>query len=808
MDSVNRLDQGETKNRLILVFSDKYSRPLQDGKDIAVIHQRPYEDDSRSTKLQHLVDQEQIAVPAPTAAASISGSSTLCSSVADTSVGADQIRRAKQERKRAKAEARRCARALVARAWEAPRPDDNLTLTPPDPIQTEQERHYCARDRQTNSSSEPSTSRHQFPTGFPTGYSLETLPKRSVFKLPEVAELVERLVEQYGTWSIGFLDSACNVFLTADSAAAISFKRINSSGGDVAVIFGDPLCPTGKYAETISEFKAFCRKNRMLFGFVGAGEAVKDYAIRKRWPTLQFASERMVNPESNPILNSQTRPAFVRPLELKAPETYSPDTQSRKPMRLFLYAPTRGHRDVELEIKAQAFYDEWCVQKGQAAHATTLGDLFALSGVMTYIYTKSAFDSSLLGLVAIMKVANGGYLLDPVIAHWEAPSCTTDFLRLAAMAEVKKRNGKAMSFGAEPRPEIQQISGMVWPATNIARRRHRQAYDALGLAAKRHVPQKFALDPDLERPLYLVMAKSCVHVRSILCITAAICAANNVRLGKDHQPSRRQRKTRGPLEIVQSATDSSGSSGSSMVPSATSTSTTSFANTDEPKLPPKLVDFVLALQKRDIPSGAEEEIQQQRMAMSTLESFVSLAECSMHHTRVSESSESSSTTVVECVSWCFRQLDSLDEKSAVTYAQVNRIYFRLGRAYKLFCEGSESISSSEQQYRFTTLCKDVIIHCDERAGTEMSKADQSALQKRLSRARKFLVLVDVFGISVLDSVPEVSVTRVDALRVNDLHAMAEGSCMKALVESIRRQQDTLFRHQDRVQPFVLGDSAP
>jgi hypothetical protein len=45
--------------------------------------------------------------------------------------------------------------------------------------------------------------------------------------------------------------------------------------------------------------------------------------------------------------------------------------------------------------------------------------------------------------------------------------------------------------------------------------------------------------------------------------------------------------------------------------------------------------------------------------------------------------------------------------------------------------------------------------------------------------------------SVLDSVPEVSVSRVDVLRMEELRSLADGSCMQAEVDSIRQKQDSL-----------------
>ena len=45
------------------------------------------------------------------------------------------------------------------------------------------------------------------------------------------------------------------------------------------------------------------------------------------------------------------------------------------------------------------------------------------------------------------------------------------------------------------------------------------------------------------------------------------------------------------------------------------------------------------------------------------------------------------------------------------------------------------------------------------------------MQKRLQRARKFLLLVDVFGPFVLNVVPEISVSRLDTVKLDDLYKL-------------------------------------
>jgi hypothetical protein len=95
---------------------------------------------------------------------------------------------------------------------------------------------------------------------------------------------------------------------------------------------------------------------------------------------------------------------------------------------------------------------------------------------------------------------------------------------------------------------------------------------------------------------------------------------------------------------------------------------------------------------------------------------------------------------------------------------------------------------SKQQRLFALLCKqiDSVVNY----GSGSSNTRRSALQKRLQRARKFLLLVDIFGMAVLNSVPEVSLSRVDVLRMEELRSLADGSCMTMEVASIRQKQDS------------------
>lgn len=74
-----------------------------------------------------------------------------------------------------------------------------------------------------------------------------------------------------------------------------------------------------------------------------------------------------------------------------------------------------------------------------------------------------------------------------------------------------------------------------------------------------------------------------------------------------------------------------------------------------------------------------------------------------------------------------------------------------------------------------------------------SPTAQSRLRKRLQRARKFVLLVDIFGEVILSIVPEICVSRLDRLRLEDLQRLATGSVEQKAIAEIKER---LQSHQD------------
>lgn len=90
-------------------------------------------------------------------------------------------------------------------------------------------------------------------------------------------------------------------------------------------------------------------------------------------------------------------------------------------------------------------------------------------------------------------------------------------------------------------------------------------------------------------------------------------------------------------------------------------------------------------------------------------------------------------------------------------------------------------SRGQQQRSFALLCEKPAF-----AASALPGPARFALQKRLQRARKFLLLVGIFGPFVLNVVPEVSVSRLELIKLDDLHKLV-GDGPKEHIRSVVRK---------------------
>jgi hypothetical protein len=204
---------------------------------------------------------------------------------------------------------------------------------------------------------------------------------RNVFTLRDFAavDAISTLTDGYDRAShMGILDGSYSFFVTRALDAALCFKVKDH----ICLVGGDPLCPEELFPKVLEEFAQYRRKHNWGIIFVGASDAFASYARQQNWTTIQFGSECVLNPVTNPVLREETAKRIV-----------SQNRQLLNPAKggitLGIYNPF-VRKDLELQQKLVAVYEVWRDARNQTQGPQafiTVYDPFAITGLMTYVYT-------------------------------------------------------------------------------------------------------------------------------------------------------------------------------------------------------------------------------------------------------------------------------------------------------------------------------------------------------------------------------------------------------------------------------------
>lgn len=172
-----------------------------------------------------------------------------------------------------------------------------------------------------------------------------------------------------------------------------------------------------------------------------------------------------------------------------------------------------------------------------------------------------------------------------------------------------------------------------------------------------------------------------------------------------------------------------------------------------------------------------------------------------HHLAVQEA-------VVQVLA-CMNFLDAMEDVQAATTFRVNCAYWTLGDAYatfetsyleKMSKEGASVVCSRTlTKQTMAELYSSSDMHCYLKQQDVFASAKKKALNQRLQRGRKFKLLTDILGESILLALSEVCVTRIDKLLLSDLqHARLGIDCAPISENSIRLVREKFLPYNDQV----------
>ncbi|KAH8799688.1 hypothetical protein F5884DRAFT_810882 [Xylogone sp. PMI_703] len=320
----------------------------------------------------------------------------------------------------------------------------------------------------------------------------------NIFSLGDFAAVyaLSGLADSYGRVShMGILDQSYRFFITRNLDAALYFKVKNN----ICLVGGDPLCPKELYSELLEQFAQYRRKNRWGIIFVGASDEFVSYARQQKWTTIQFGTERVLNPTTNPVLREETS----KRIATQNRQLLNP---SKGGITLGIYNPSIV-KDLELERKLVAGYDAWRDARNQSKSPQafiTVYDPFAIPGLMTYIYTKDAGGTPN-GFAVLRRIgANNGFHVDPCIAAPSAPRGISDLLIFTSMALLNAAGCTYLSFGYEPLTESGEINGMQSWMERLTRRIHNSVFKGLKVSGKKGYHDKWCPDEEQRTGVHLI----------------------------------------------------------------------------------------------------------------------------------------------------------------------------------------------------------------------------------------------------------------------------------------------------------------
>ena len=305
------------------------------------------------------------------------------------------------------------------------------------------------------------------------------------------SEPLQRLLIKYGHAShMGFQDPSYKIYLNDTEDGAIIYKILDRT----AVISGDPLCPPHLTSSLLQEFRNICKQSRYEVAVIGASDQLARIAQQENCITMQFGTEKVINPATNPLLTGRGGKRTIQKSRQLLKSGLTVET----------YDPSLQH-DAGIEAHITRIYDAWRALRNdsQTAQAyVTVYDLFFLPDIMTYLVVRDK-QHTIIGFAALRRYETTSHL-DPVIASPQAPSGTVDLLMLASFTLARDAGYSHLSLGFEPLRELKDISGMPGFVTKGMRALHRHILTKLPLDGKKAFYQRFHPEEEQDGALHII----------------------------------------------------------------------------------------------------------------------------------------------------------------------------------------------------------------------------------------------------------------------------------------------------------------
>lgn len=254
---------------------------------------------------------------------------------------------------------------------------------------------------------------------------------------------IEEIVEIYGMDSLTYLaiEGEKQYYVSNVIHGFIAYVVVNK----IAVCIGNPVCPRGKSQDLLSEFRNYCRKERMKICFSSVSEEFASMAAQYGFVRALYGQEAVLGLETYDIMSSKT--AKLRQKFRRA---------ERAGISVIEYIP-EIYRNADLENKIHDLSREWFAQKEEMM-TFAFGDLnFDRPLGRRYFVACDAEENVSAVLMFSPYADQKGYFLDVMRRKQDSVPGVMEYAIVSAAMKMKEEGCLWVSLGLAPLSGLEEL---------------------------------------------------------------------------------------------------------------------------------------------------------------------------------------------------------------------------------------------------------------------------------------------------------------------------------------------------------------
>lgn len=304
--------------------------------------------------------------------------------------------------------------------------------------------------------------------------------------------------------SIALFNPACLFFSTPDIEGVIGYRK----AGNVAVVFGDPVCARSDMPLLLQEFTHYCKENGWRTSYIAVSERVCQWVLQhKKTSAVNFASEIIIDPSVDPQASTGHDARALR-------------NKHNQCVRDGIVVKEYNGNDIAIEKAMSAVAHAWLQERKGPQISFVSIDTFFQKASKRFFYTEH--NGAITGVLLLNRLnAYAGWLMNILMVTPDAHNATSEFLLMQVLAVLRDEKCTYLTTGPSPCVHTQGLLGLNTIARIALRLSFRIVKKVFQLNNRQRYWKKF--NPRKE-PMFVVFGNSRVGLCEIVAILRAFKA--------------------------------------------------------------------------------------------------------------------------------------------------------------------------------------------------------------------------------------------------------------------------------------------